>query len=320
MPAIAIPAAIGLGGTIINAITGHKAATSASNIQSEAANQAAQASLAAGQTASTGVNEAAQRATAGVNQAAQTAIGQAQQGTAQGNATLTETLGRQRQNLDPYLAAGQQGLQGLTNLGQNPQDFKFDINDFRNDPSYDQVLLDTNKAIERSAAIKGVRGGGELKAIVANTVARQNQAYGDVYRRSENTFRQNQEGRFRTLSALTGVGQTATGQLNAAEQNAGNQIAGNQVDLGRLTGSYTTDAAGRVANIDTNAALQTGNFLTGSTRDANDARLQGANARASGVLGRANAIGGLVSGVTNIGQQAASTYYGNRQQRQPVRI
>lgn len=318
MPAIAIPAAIGLGGQIINAITGHRAATGASNIQSTAATEAANASLAAGQGAATGVTEAAGRATTGINEATRAAIEAAQQGTQQGNATLQGTLERQRANLNPYLEAGRTGVEGLTREAGTNQDFSFNTQDFENDPSRAIILREATDAITRSAAARGLGpgSGGVLKALARENVAQLSKTYGDVYRRSENTFRQNQQGRQGLLSGLAGLGQTATGQLNTAEGQAGSAISGNQVDLGRLTGEYGTTGARNIAEIDTTAAARSGEFLTEAQRNANDARLQGANARASGVIGRANAIGGLVSGIANTGVDASTAYYANDSARQ----
>lgn len=325
MPAIAIPAAIGLGGTIINAITGHKAATSAENTLNTAANNASTASLQAGRDAAAGISNAAGAATAETQAARDRAIRAAQEGTAAGNAQLTETLGRQRENLDPYLTAGRQGVEGLEREAADPnQDFKYDASNFRNDdPSFQFTIDEANAAITRSAASRGLSpgNGGQLKALAKETVNQIQKGYGASYARAENTFNQNKASRRQVFGTLTGVGQTATGQLNAAEGTAGQGISNNLVDLGTLTGTYDANAAARTGDYGLRAATDTGRILTDATRDSNDALLQGANARAAGTQGRARAISGAVTGATNIGVDAASAYYGRRApQRQTARV
>ncbi len=321
MPALAIPAIIGLAGTVANAVTGHSAATNASNIQSAAADKASGASLEAGKTAIAGVNTAATTATTGINEATKAAIEAAKTGTAQGNEQLQSTLQTQRANLQPYQQAGQTGLTGLTDLAKNPQDFKFDTKDFENDPSTAIAIQRANEAIQKSAAIRTGLGGGTLKAIARETVDQTEMHYGDVYKRSENTFNTNKDNRFRTLTALTGVGERATSQLNAAEGQTGRDVAGNLVDLGNTTGKYGTRAAEVTGDITTTAARDTGRLLTDTTRDSNNYLLDSANAKASGVIGRAKAIQGGVTGATNIGVDLADRYYGNRRQpRQAARV
>lgn len=317
MPAIAIPAAIGLGGSVLNAITGHKAASSAENTLSAAANNASAASLQAGRDAAAGISDAAGAGTAELQASRDRAIRAAQEGTAAGNAQLQQTLEAQRGNLQPYQQAGQVGLSGLTELANNPQDFKFDRADFDADPGTEIAIREGLEAIQKTAAMRGLgpSSGGQLKAYGKFATDQVLKSYGDVYKRSENTFRGNQDARYRTLSALTGVGERAVAGLNDAEGVAGRGIAGNLTDLGALTGQYDANTAARTSDLGLRAATDTGRITTDATRDSNDALLQGANARASGTIGRARAVGGLISSASDIGVDAATQYYGGDRAR-----
>jgi len=311
---LAIPSLIGLGGQLLQGFTGRSAASNAAQAQQAAANQAGQQVTQAGEAAAGQLGEAGATAQQGITNASQAAQAAATHGVGTANETLRQTLAQQQGNLQPYQQAGQQGLAGLQAEANQPG-FKYSIDDFRNDPSYQGIIDEGNQAIERAAAARGGLGGGTLKAIARFTVQEQNRQYGTSYDRAERTFRGNQANRYQTLSALTGVGQTATGQANQALGAAGTAIAGNEANLGEILGRYGTNAAQQNAEIGTSTALNQGRFRTDAAQRAGEYLTQGANAQASGIIGRANATGNMIGGLTNIGVDMADRIFANPRRR-----
>lgn len=162
----------------------------------------------------------------------------------------------------------QTGVGALSELGS--QDFRrdFTMSDFQKDPGYEFRMAEGQKALERSAAARGgLQSGGTLKAL-----ARYGQDYASgEFTNAYNRFNADRDRRFNRLSSLAGIGQNAASALSGLGQNYANQMgSGGQ-----------------------NYANQMGNLA-----------MQGANAKASGVLGTGGAWGNAISNIGNMGMQA----------------
>lgn len=295
-PISAIGAGIGGIGSIVGGLLGSSASNKAANIQSQNAQRVAQMAQDAAGKASTGVNDAAGAAT-------NAAIG----GTTGANNTLSQLFGQQQQNLNPYLAAGQQGVMGLADAfapgGQLTQQFQAPTaEEAANTPGYQFQLQQGLQALQRSAAAQGsLQGGGTLKGITQYAQGLASTNYQNAYNNAFNTFQTNHNNTLQGLQALTGVGQNANAQYNSASQNYGNQAASNLNNLGLYEGNNALQAAQYGGNAQMNAAQLAGQALTG-----------GANAQAAGTVGSANAWQGAIGGVTN-----AAQFYGLQQALKP---
>lgn len=174
---------------------------------------------------------------------------------------LNEKIYREQiERQKPWLEAGQNALAGLSAGtapgGEYMRDFG--MADFNADPGYQFRLSEGEKGINRSMAARGgFNSGAALKGLARYGQDLASQEYGNAY----NRFQTNQSGRFNRLATLAGVGQTASGALGQAGQN------------------YAGAA---------------GNALMEGTRMSNDSMLAGANARASGYVGQANALNGAL--------------------------
>jgi hypothetical protein len=246
----------------------------------------------------------------------------------------------QRADLAPYREAGQKGqnqLMTLLGLGGNTGDpnygryatgqyttpaydqneaFKdFTMADFQKDPGYDFRFKEGLKAVDANAAARGgLISGAALKASQRYGQDMASQEYTNAFNRFQaqrgfkagefgNQFNRFQTERGNTLSpyqSLTASGQAAAvGSAGAAGQygTAANQAIGGY-------GSSMTNALGQFGNATSSAYGNFGSNLSniygGTAAFINNANLQGANARASGYVGAANAINQGISGVSNM--------------------
>lgn len=146
----------------------------------------------------------------------------------------------------------------------------------KNDPGYQFRLAEGQKALERSAAAKGgLLTGGTAADEGKYAQDYASNEYGNVYNRAlgqyqqnYNQFQQGQADKYNRLASLAGLGQVSASQLNSA----GSQAAGN------------------VTNILGNEGQQVGQSYQNA----------GA-ATASGYVGSANAWGGALSNLGNLG-------------------
>lgn len=143
----------------------------------------------------------------------------------------------------------------------------FSMADFQSDPGYQFRLAEGQKGIERSAAAQGnLLSGGALKDAARFTQGLASQDYQAAFDR----FQVNRANKLNPLQSMSGAGQTAAGTLGAASQN------------------FANGASNSLSQLGTN--LQ--NNITGA-----------ANARASGYVGSANAVGNGLSTLANAYQQ-----------------
>jgi hypothetical protein len=174
----------------------------------------------------------------------------------------------------PYQDAGTASLKqlmaGIAPGGEFTQTLNAD-NFKALDPGYDFRLQQGQQALERAQnATGGMSSGASLKALTRYGQDYASGEFGNAY----NRFTNNQNLRFGRLSSLAGMGEAATNAVTSAGENYAN--------------------AG--ANIDMGAAKQIGQYLTGI-----------GDAQASGIMGRANSLGGMIA---NLGNTAAGLPWG----------
>jgi hypothetical protein len=154
----------------------------------------------------------------------------------------------------PFLEAGQGALNQLIPLSS--QYTQFGMDQFQQDPGYQFRLEEGMKALDRQAAARGgLISGSALKAAQRFGQGLASQEYQNAF----NRYQAERAAQLQPLQSLAGVGQTTAQQIGAAGQQYGQ--AGSNV-LGQM-------------------ASNVGNLMTA-----------GAQARASGYVGGANALTG----------------------------
>ena len=235
------------------------------------------------------------------------AVGTIGTGVTNANAALTDAFGRQMGYLNPYLAAGQQGLTQLQafmapgGAGATPFNAKMMS---ANDPGYQFRMKMAADALGKSAAARG----GSLGGGFATALARQQQDLASSeYQNAWQRYMAGNQQQFNMLSGLAGIGERATGQaVGAAGQ------------WGQGTSANTMAGAGTTANIIGNAGTLLGQAELGTAGRLSDVAMQGnqwigniglqgaqlaGNAYAGGALGQA---GSQVAGSNAWGQGVAN--------------
>ncbi len=331
--AAAIPAIIGVGGSVASGIIGSKTAASAANTQSQAAQQAGnlvqgsanaaadavQNATQAGQQGVEGAtNQAISDATAGANSGI-TAVGDATTGA---NAAIRAALEQQRNNQNPYLQAGQMSLNALGQYmtGEGAKGFSFSPEEFNKTPGFQFELEQGARALQRSQAARGgAVSGAAQKALLGFSQGLASTRYGEASDRAQRIYQMNRENTINPLMSLIGVGQQATQSINANEGQAGSQQAGNLMtagqfagntlsDLGRYTGSARMTGASNIANLGMQGATNAGNFRVGGAEAMGNYMTQAANARAAGKIASGNSWINAIGGAAN----AAGDYFSMR--------
>lgn len=207
----------------------------------------------------------------------------------------SEMYNNQRTDQESYRVAGQNALQGLVDFDANnqqytPDPFQFNTTGANVDPSYAWRLDQGMKALQNSAAAKGMlRSGNTMKAITDYGQGAASQEYSNAFNRYQtdtaNKFSMNQANRGAKLNAmqsLAGVGQSAVQQVGQAGQNYANNQGQNSQNYSNNQGQYG---------------------------------MAGANAQAGGVTGAANANASGVMGASNAMTNSLSTWlnYNNQQ-------
>lgn len=168
---------------------------------------------------------------------------------------------------EPWRVAGAIGLNKLVPVASEYTPFGTD--QFKADPGYAFRLSEGQKALERSAAARGnLLSGATGKALTQYGQEMGSQEYTNAF----NRYQAERQARLNPLQSLAGMGQTAAQQISTAGQNM----------------------ASNVGNIYTSNAANVGNMMTA-----------GAQARASGYMGVANAVGGGFNQYLNYRQNEA---------------
>lgn len=293
-----IPALITGGASIVSSLLGGSAASNAAKAQQNAAIQAG-----------VGVGTAAQQAEGIV----QTTLNQnnpnvtSAAGTA--NAGIGANLAQILAGYSPYTSTGLTSLGTLQNLATNGpiigSTFQAPTAASLTDPNnpasagYQFTLQQGQEALQKAAAAQGsLNSSGTLKSLAGYTTGLANQYYGQTYNQALSSFQANQQSALSQagiLQQLAGQGLTATQGGANALQTAG--LAQGQNTLGAATFNAGQNLSGQeyIGNVDTNAALASGNFLT-----------QAANAQAQGTLGQTAGYQGALGALGYYGGQIAN--------------
>lgn len=186
-----------------------------------------------------------------------------------------QQYGTQQAQIAPWIAAGTKALGEYQNLPS----FQAPTNaNSHNDPGYVFRLQQGEQALDRGAAARGdVLTGGTAKAEQRYGQDYASNEYGNVYNRALTSYGLQAN----KLSGLAGLGQQSAVQSAQAGQQA----------------------AGNVTNIDLGAGAQIGQDYANA-----------AAARGSGYVGQANAWGGALGNLRNLGQNFAYMNMFNQQQ------
>lgn len=192
--------------------------------------------------------------------------------------------------LNPYADTGRESLATLSQLANAPQDqFAFQFS--QDDPSYQFRMAEGQKALERSAAARGIlQTGGTLKALTRYGQDAASQEYQSAFNRAKSTFDTNQAARQQRIGALSGL---ATLGSNAAGQMGQNLIGGTK--FGANLTQEAAQTAGGWRNQSTNMQAQN---IINANDIARQLRLQGTQATANSILGAGQATSDIWGGVT----------------------
>jgi hypothetical protein len=283
--AAAIMGGLGLASSIFGGRKASSAANQAGQILSTTANDEAAKVAAESERGATGVlgtgNAAADQslATGSSNQQALIRSGE------EGRDRILEAL----KGLEGYEGAGRGALErivaGLQPGGEFSTKFDFNGTDFLNDKGVQFRIQQGRRALENSAAAKGLIGGNVVRATEEFAQGVASDEFGRAFDRASGTFQMNRNNTLNPLMALSAAGQNAVGQ-----RVAGNTAA-SQIDLQGNTAG---------ANAIAGAVRDAGSFRTGAESEAARLRQNGmlaaaglrtdaASAQAGAKVGSANA-------------------------------
>lgn len=169
----------------------------------------------------------------------------------------------QNKNLSPYLSAGQTGASllqaGFLPGGDLAKQFSFDPSQIANNPNYQFVLAQGNKAVQQSAAAQGgLFSGGTLKALDQYSQGLATQTVNDAYSQALNTFQTNHNNLFQGYSTLANTGLSASNELQNAQAlrlqgniaGSNDYITGADAKAGSIVASQNqwNQAIGGIAN------------------------------------------------------------------------
>lgn len=154
-----------------------------------------------------------------------------------------DNLTQTRTDADPWLQAGSQAVKDLSSTITNHHDFG--SADFQQDPGYAFRLSEGMKALNASAAAKGMLFSGNT--MDAATKYGQDMA-SQEYQNSYNRYQTNYGTKLNALQQLSGTGQTAVGQVSQAGQNYATNAGQYGVGAANALAQGTTGAAGDYAS------------------------------------------------------------------------
>ncbi len=167
----------------------------------------------------------------------------------QANSVEERIFNQNQQNIQPWLTAGTQGVNKLSDLlgtssntgasGYGSLLKPFSTQDFQTDPGYQFALQQGQQALDRTLS----RGGNVFSGAAAKQAVRYNQGmadqqFGDAY----NRYNTNQSNIYSRLAGLSNTGQSAANQNAGYGQNYANQYGNN------LTSGAAAQGAGMVGS------------------------------------------------------------------------
>ena len=121
----------------------------------------------------------------------------------------------------------------------------FSQTNWQTDPGYAFRLSEGSKALERSAASKGMSlSGAQQQALSRYNQGFASNEYGNVYGRYNN----DQTNQFNRLSSMAGLGQQANNSMANVGMNTANQIGSNQLGAGNANAAAWTAGTGALSN------------------------------------------------------------------------
>ncbi len=294
---------MGAGTSLLGGILGGGAAKKAAAAQSAAAQAAAgEVRGAAVDTNPQIINNAANASNLALG------AGSHAEDVASGNASGARGAAVSANNLlNPYAASGAQAndvlSKGVAAGGQFNAQPK--LSDLQLDPSFDFIRKNMETDINRAAAARGVSNSGSTLKDLTNY---EEGSLSSQYQQAFNNFQANRQNNFNDVNAVAGRGSAVAGQQGTntlnAENSAGNFLAhGADVNVG--TNEFAGNATSRAAEV---TAAATNN----AAREAGDYTTQAGNAKASGIVGGANALTGALSGVGSAVGGAVGQYQNNQ--------
>ena len=185
------------------------------------------------------------------------------QSAAEASRLQREMFDRQVELQEPFRQGGLAGQNRLMELlgiggdasvadyGRDARDFS--VNDFEVDPGYAFRLSEGNKALERSAAARGM--------LMSGSMFKGAQRFGQdlasqEYQNAFNRFQTNRSSRLNPLMGMAGAGQNATNVVSSAAGQLGQNLGENAMGAGNARASGYIGSA----NAYTNAINQMGNL------------------------------------------------------------
>lgn len=220
---------------------------------------------------------------------------------AQARAGMDAAVNRGMGYFDPYATGGQQAFQSLSELAGTPalsrEELTYKPGQLEMDPGYQFRLAEGQKALERSAAAKGIlQTTGTLKNLAGYSQGLASQEYGAAYERGRREFADSfdrmmrgQTERRQTLSSLAGYGLQA-GQ-SAAE--LGFRGAGYSGDVGMRATTQAGNWLNEAARYKGNAGIESERLQAGNVVNAANAGIDYGLRRAGATAGSQNALGNL---------------------------
>lgn len=121
----------------------------------------------------------------------------------------------------------------------------FSQTNWQTDPGYQFRLSEGAKALERSAASKGMSlSGAQQQALSRYNQGFASNEYGNVY----NRYNTDQNTQYNRLASMAGLGQTANNTLANVGMNTANQIGSNQLGAGNANAAAWTAGTGALSN------------------------------------------------------------------------
>ena len=311
MPAaVAIPAAVSLGSSVLGGVLGSSASKRAAATQQQMAQQQAAQTQAVLNQYNPAILSSAQNAAQGATTAAQGAGGRlidTAEAAAQG---VTGAAGQANEFLQPYMQLGSQSAQTLAQMMAPGGDLNrnFTFQDMQAmDPGYQFRIDQANQALARSAAARGgALGGGALRAADQLTQNLASSEYGNAF----NRFSQQASDRFGRFSNLVNMGVNTSNMAGGNLMTAANQAGGFRTNAATQAGGWDVNAAQYGGNMMTNAAQVQAQNALGAQRSIADLMTGGTAAQAAGQVGSANAWGSALGGVANAANQVGGYYQG----------
>ena len=159
------------------------------------------------------------------------------------------------------LNADNNALQNAAFAYKNKFSDSFTPSDITLDPSYQFRLQQGMRALENSAAARGLTGSGQNLADIQDYAqGLASTEYGNAW----NRYQTEQTNLFNRLSSLAGTGQTATNTAGQAAQQAGQTIGSNTMSGAQNAAGWMTQGANASAAGTINSAGAWANGLTGA--------------------------------------------------------